>query len=360
MINTFRPCCRFPLDELGQYPTTDDVIQQGSKAFNNPFMIQLRQDMTNGTPRPECQKCYLEEKSGIVSMRQKGNKAFESKQKDLNFENLEFLEISLDNLCNLECRMCESTFSTKLLSRDKILYTKGFEEYKPINLSYKTLSVMDSLDLNDLKFVKMLGGEPLISPTLPKFLDKIPHPENVDLYIVTNATHIPEKQILERFYKFKSVKFTFSLDGIFKFNDYQRVGSNFKKTFANAKKLGSLFPQTHSIHSVYSVINLLGFEESTNWFSNETDFEKSVDLVSNNVLSAYHSPEWYKEAILSSISQTNPYRDYIQNLFQQYHRYDESKWKKLLEFVKITDSYYETNIIDINPLLAKEVYNLNC
>lgn len=355
MINTFRPCCRFPLNESNLYPTTDDVIRLGKKAFNNSFMIQLRQDMLDGTPRTECQKCYVEEKSGILSMRQKGNTAFESQQINLEFEHLEFLEISLDNLCNLECRMCESTFSTKLFARDKILYDRGFLEYKPINLNYKTLEVMNSLDLTRLKLVKMLGGEPLLSPTLPKFLDKIPRADKIDLFIVTNATTVPNQVVLDKLARFKSVKFTFSLDGIYKFNDYQRVGSNFEKSFENARVLAKIFPQSHSIHSVYSSLNFLGFDQSTLWFDQNTEFEKSIDIVANNILSPYHAPDWFRDAVLDSIGNYNPYKKYIENLFNEYHSYDKEKWNRLLEFIKTTDQLYKTNIADINPLLAKEI-----
>jgi hypothetical protein len=65
MVNTFRPCCRFPFDENNQYPTTDQVILYGKQAFNNNFLTNLRKDMLEGIPRNECKKCYVEEKSNM-------------------------------------------------------------------------------------------------------------------------------------------------------------------------------------------------------------------------------------------------------------------------------------------------------
>ncbi len=53
MIDTFRPCCRFPLDQDNQYPTTDDILSKGQSAFNNDFLKTLRQDMLEGKPRAE-------------------------------------------------------------------------------------------------------------------------------------------------------------------------------------------------------------------------------------------------------------------------------------------------------------------
>lgn len=355
MVNTFRPCCRFPFDENNKYPTTEQVLTQGQKAFNNPFMIQLRKDMLDGVSRAECQKCYVEERSGIVSMRQKGNAALHTNFTNLEFEHLEFLEVSLDNLCNLECKMCESTFSTRLYSRDKLLQEQNIQGFNPVKLQYKTLELMDSLDLGHLRMIKMLGGEPLISPNLLKFLEKIPTPNNVDLFIVTNATTIPDSIVLEKFKQFKSVRFMFSIDGIYKFNDYQRVGSNFETTISNASTLGNLFSQNHNIHSTYSVLNIVGVEESTNWFNKNISFEKSIDIVANNILSPYYAPNKYIEQVLDSISKTNPYKSYIENSFNQHHAYDETKWLELLKFVKITDNLYGTKILDVNPFIANEV-----
>ncbi len=357
MVNTFRPCCRFPFDDKNQYPTTDQVLLKGQQALNNAFMTDLRKDMLDGVKRSECSKCYVEEESGIKSMRQKGNEALSSECKSVEFENLEFLEISLDNLCNLECRMCESTFSTKLQQRDKFLQNNGFY-IQPINVRYKTLEMMDKFDLTHLKAIKMLGGEPLISPNLLKFLDKIPYPHLVDLFIVTNATTIPNETVLEKFNQFKSVKFTFSIDGIYQFNDYQRVGSSFESSIGNSLFLSQMYQNNHSIHSVYSSLNIFGLNDSVEWFEKYMTLGLSIDIVSCNFLSPYNSPTWYAEAILDHISPTNSFKNYVSNLFDQYHNYQPEEWNKFLKFVKLTDDMYNTDIGKINPLLKNELDKL--
>lgn len=359
MINTFRPCCRFPLDDSNQYPTTDDVLAQGESAFNNKFLIKLRQDMLAGTPRTECTKCYVEENSNLVSMRQKGLEHFSAKALDRNFERLEFLEISLDNLCNLECRMCNSQFSTKLKNRDMILADNGLIQYQPKSVQYKTLEIMDALDLNDLKLIKLLGGEPLISPNLILFLNKIPYPENVDLLIITNATTIPPSFVLQKLKTFKSVRFDFSIDGIFQFNDYQRVGSNFEKIISNTLQLTQHFPNAHYVHSVFSSLNIIGLDASINWLEKHLQFSISIDIVSNNITSPFHAPDWYKEIIIEQIPVSNSFHLYVKNLFTEKHKYDEEKWHQFLQFCKITDNLYTTDISKINPFIAKAIQDVN-
>jgi len=355
MIDTFRPCCRFPLDDNGQYPTTDQVIHNGISAFNNEFLNAFRQDLINGKPRKECEKCYVEESSNIESMRQKGNKNLTAITNTLHFDKLEFLEISLDNLCNLECRMCNSRFSTKLYQRDKLLFDNGLHEYRPASPQYKTLQLMDALDLTNLKMIKLLGGEPLISPNLFLFLDKIPYPENVELLIITNATTIPSEKILNKLKTFKSVRFDFSIDGIFQYNDYQRVGSDFETTVSNALHLAKIFPQQHSVHCVFSSVNIIGLNSSTEWFEKYLPFTLSIDVVSNNILSPYIAPDWYRELIIEKIPDDNPYKLYVQNLFEKNHHYDSTEWKKFLDFCQLTDSLYKTDIGKINPEVAKEI-----
>ena len=355
MVNTFRPCCRFPFDENNQYPTTDQVILYGKQAFNNNFLTNLRKDMLEGIERRECEKCYIEERSGAISMRQKGNQEFTANTDTLEFDKLEFLEISIDNLCNLECRMCNSRFSTKLTARDQLLNEYGLDEFSPYKVNYKTIKVMEALDLSDLKMIKLLGGEPLISPNLLQFLDRIPFPQNVDLLIITNATVIPPPNIIERLKEFKSVRFDFSIDGIFEYNNYQRVGSDFDNCHNNAISLSKIFPNEHTIHSVYSSLNIFGLEDSTAWFLKNSPFKNSIDIVSNNILSPFISPKWYADAILESISRSNPNKDYVHHLFENFHDYQESKWHRFLKFVRLTDKLYNTNIQTINPMLKKEL-----
>lgn len=353
MIDTFRPCCRFPFDDNSQYPTTDEIIFKGQTAFDNNFLVQLRKDMLEGKTRNECRKCYIEERSNIISMRQKGNERFTASMKDYNFEKLEFLEISMDNLCNLECRMCNSRFSTKLKNRDKLLFENGLEEYFSNQVKFKTLEIMDALDLANLKMIKMLGGEPLISPNLLLFLNKIPHPENVDLLIITNSTTIPPNDVIDKLKTFKSVRFDFSIDGIFQYNDYQRVGSNFETLISNSLFLAQHFKQEHTIHAVFSSLNIFGLNASIEWFEKHMPFSLTVDIVSNNILSPFISPESYKEEILKSLKDSNSQKKYVTNLFNTIHKHNENKWNDFIKFCKLTDNLYGTDIGEINPILKK-------
>jgi sulfatase maturation enzyme AslB (radical SAM superfamily) len=359
MIDTFRPCCRFPLNQDNQYPTTDDILSKGQSAFNNDFLTTLRQDMLEGKPRVECSKCYIEEQSNVISMRQKGNFQFTSSAVGTGFEKLEFLEISLDNLCNLECRMCNSRFSTKLNKRDELLNQEGLVEFKSNTVKYKTLELMDVLDLRDLKMIKLLGGEPLISPSLVTFLEKIPNPENVEILIITNATTIPSQSTLDKLKTFKSVRFDFSIDGIYQYNDYQRVGSNFETLISNSLFLANYFPNQHSVHSVFSSLNILGLDQSVSWFEKHLPFTLSIDIVSNNILSPFHSPDWYKNLILEKINDSNTFKTYVKNLFDSKHCYDSKKWNEFLKFCRITDNIYDTDITKINPFLAKAIQDVN-
>ena len=83
-----------------------------------------------------------------------------------NFSQVQYIEMSIDNICNLQCQMCNSKFSSKLINRDKLL---GNTVYKKLEPSFRKF---DSVDLSKLEKVKILGGEPFITPNFSKFIDR--------------------------------------------------------------------------------------------------------------------------------------------------------------------------------------------
>ena len=86
-----------------------------------------------------CLKCKKEEDmDNKSSMRQRLNK-------DFSGSNIEFVEISVSNQCNITCRMCGPKFSSKWAEIDKVEVPKQ---------DYSTL--LDSIDLLHCKACKVL------------------------------------------------------------------------------------------------------------------------------------------------------------------------------------------------------------
>ena len=102
------PCCMMMNqveDSRGRYSYFNMGLNEKELAdktpleiFNSPQYEQLRSDLSNGIKNKACSVCWKMEEDGLESFRQcsdlKGG------------EGLFEFDITLSNLCNLACRMC--------------------------------------------------------------------------------------------------------------------------------------------------------------------------------------------------------------------------------------------------------------
>ena len=91
-------------------------------------------------------------------------------------------------------------FSSKLQLRDKFL---GYEVHKKLEPNFKKF---DNTDLSKLVYVKLLGGEPFMTPNFIKFIDYLLErvdPTKVSIEIATNGTVVPSKEVIEKFFFFR-------------------------------------------------------------------------------------------------------------------------------------------------------------
>lgn len=346
------PCCLFNWDHLKEidpnYYTHNDVEKQGlHSAVNQRAFNSIRQDMLNGKYIKGCYKCYDNEKSGSKSMRQQMNEqfTFDQTKLDTNFLSARYIEISLDNTCNLECKMCSSIYSSKLRRRDRLLNnTVAPNEVYDIN-------ILDTVDLDNVKLIKILGGEPLLSKNHLPLLNKFPNISNVTLLYNTNATVIPNQQTVEKMNQAKHLNFIISCDGIYKYNDYQRWGSNFETIIENSETIKKTFNNIEWLVylNVFTLLNLNSYTQTKQWFDNKK-YQHSSEWEHGGVLSAWHAPDWYEEWILTK----NDHPE-VRNYFKR-RKYNSEMWNKFLNLVEITDKMYGTHLEDYNPELAEQLH----
>ena len=83
-----------------------DITQTSFTDYKqSDFYQSVIHDMTDGWAEG-CKKCMKEEQRGHNSLREQMNKNFSGTT------DLEYIEISLSNKCNLACKMCAPTYST--------------------------------------------------------------------------------------------------------------------------------------------------------------------------------------------------------------------------------------------------------
>ena len=257
------PCCSadqdYPMGSI-EKDSIGNILK--SESFN-----QLRSNMLNNMRSKECSRCYAQEDQGIVSSRQKVNK----KWQDLNitfsetldsFTPLE-LDIRLNNICNLRCRMCSGYFSSAIAQEEKELFGNPISALSAMKLRQRNLSIKEILDyVPDSKSIYFAGGEPLIASEHYDILNKLIKANNTDLKIFynTNFTTLQFRNTLvtDMWNKFSDVTVAASLDAIGPVAEYIRHGTQWNAIESNLAQLKEQCP-----HVNFKVASTLGFLNAT-------------------------------------------------------------------------------------------------
>ena len=134
---TLKPCCRYlAVNDAVDNPVNvnlNDLQQNGIAAMNNDYLKKLRQDLLDGVKRVECTKCYqqedatkgLSDRTSLRLFHMRGFDPYIKENYTNEFDQVRYIEMSFDNICNLQCRMCDSKFSSKLQKSPKAKRKKG-------------------------------------------------------------------------------------------------------------------------------------------------------------------------------------------------------------------------------------------
>jgi organic radical activating enzyme len=345
-----KPCCRFlsenPTNEFDV--TLEDLSKNGIAAMNSDLFTDIRAKMLAGEQLPGCKKCYSQEadlKSNKRSMRQYFNNEFKIDRTKCTeqFESVRYIEMSIDNICNLQCRICDSKFSSKLQNRDAYLGKQVFKKLEP------NFNKFDAVDLSNLEHIKILGGEPFITPNFEKFVDYIierSKPSDVLLNIATNGTSTPSNSIIEKLKQFKAIYINVSLDSVTRSNDYQRFGSKYDKTLEIAESYEKLMPNsTVSYHVTVSVYTAGALAKTISHFENINRLY-SVDFVRHPPhLSLLYTPKNYNDWVLEQNQDHSVAFGLLTNIFKE-NQYNIKYWGEFLDFTKKLDNYYGIRLTD--------------
>jgi len=156
------------------------------------------------------------------------------------------LDVRNNNLCNLECTICCSYYSSKWAER--------LGENKFVSTEFE-------VDLEDVELIYFAGGEPLINPTHWHILDKIKDPKSVSLQYNSNLGSV--KKIDEYWPRFKKVEVSASMDAIGKLGEYLRYGTKWEKWEENLH-FASKFAKI-SVNPTVSVLNIFHLKEIEDW-----------------------------------------------------------------------------------------------
>ena len=287
------PCCRFK-HSIG---TTDGDLES---VLHSEAYEELRKLSSAGEHISGCEKCYYEESIQHKSLRQEFNEKYKADN-----VGLEYLEIGIDNLCNLTCDGCNSEFSTSWRAKE-------IRETGKANYDYMTIDTIKSVPDTVTK-VLFLGGEPLSTKRHLELLKLIKDPTKVDVVYNTNAMYMPDKENEAIWAKFKSVMFILSIDGVRKVAESVRSGTKWMHVqrfieYITTKKYKLEFNTVIHINNYKDIENITNYVRSFNadWYINVLTYPLLLDIK--------HLPDQEKEYIKNISAKLDlPTKDFIIN-----------------------------------------------
>jgi len=323
-------CCRsHPIGDI-QQNTLEEI-------WNGETIKRIRKQVLTGDRPSECSPCFGLEDQGVESLRQRhiAGKIPEARitlypdavnKMDSNFTmpfEIPTMELKLNNLCNLKCRMCHPGDSTSWNDWGEIKdFYKGsgqiiFDLVDKHNLERKPLldkfednpNWWTSLEKNLPYFrrVEFAGGEPLMDPQHYRILDMLkPYGKNIEIKYATNATTLgisKGRTIHEYWPHFRSVAVNVSIDGIYNVYDYIRGNGDFSVVEKNIRDIQTI-PNINRIVGAVAVqvSNVLTLDKMIEHFLDKLGIVFYTNMVQYpNVLSAQVLPSELKAEAITKL-----------------------------------------------------------
>lgn len=355
------PCCKF--EYLAEDIRKDSWLDYKVQNLNSLDGILVSDKWKDFRQRmlkediAECSHCWRQENSKITSLRTESNKT-KIKQKNI----IQSLEISLDTTCNMMCRICKPSQSSKWASADRVLKELTKIDSSRYNKSIVDMSTKDHLqrvifnsNLKNLRLIKINGGEPFYSKNLVPLLDKIEKDagiKNVQLEFNTNGSIFPNKEILDMLSMAKKIKIEFSIDATDKLAEVIRYGQSWKTIQKTIRKWLAYFSDaTFTIHTTISLLNLNHLNNLIH-FTNNLNLNWTYDFLTGpDYLSVYQLPKRYREHLFNVTDQK--YKTLLYNELITPQKIP-SKFNNFLKSCEILDGYYGNSFEEVNS----EIYNL--
>ena len=241
--------------------------------WNSEVMTRIRRHVLIGERPKECEPCFSLEDQGVESLRMRHiagkipearinlyPDALDKMSHDFTmpFE-IPTMELKLNNLCNLACRMCHPMDSTSWTDWNEV---KQFYKQEG-NIMYALVEDLNlenkphldkfqdnpewwaSLEklLPHFRRVEFAGGEPLMDPQHYRILDMLaPYGNQIEIKYATNLTTLGKggRNIFDYWPKFKSVAVNVSIDGIGDVYEYIRSNASWSELMANLRQIRNI------------------------------------------------------------------------------------------------------------------------
>jgi len=269
-----------------------------------------RDDKLAGIANPLCNMCYHEDDAGSSSKRTRENQKHNT---NISFfktakPSVNSFHISLGNECNLACRMCTPVASSKIAVQEiKAGTFKGAARMNWTEDQNSWEHISDYLcQSEELKFIHLVGGEPLLNPRFEQLIDLLLAANKTDIYLgfTTNGTVFSES-LMHKLNAFRHVDIGISIECTGRLNDLIRQGSTTQIVLDNIelylkhRKEGQVYVTVRTVPSALSVHTL---DDLYRWCA-----DRQIDIMTNMLVRPVyqqikHLPGDVKERLLEQYS----------------------------------------------------------
>jgi sulfatase maturation enzyme AslB (radical SAM superfamily) len=388
-------CCRsYPIGFIQDAPL--------EYHWNSEVMQNIRRQVLRGERPKECEPCFSLEDQGVESLRQRHIEpkipesritlypdAISKMNHDFTMPyEIPTMELKLNNLCNLKCRMCHPMDSTSWNDWNEV---KEFYQ-KENNIMFHIVEEHDlenkpfldkfqdnpewwnSLEKNLPHFrrVEFAGGEPLMDPQHYRILDMLaPYGDQIEIKYATNLSMLGKgaRNIYDYWPKFKSVAVNVSIDGLNESYEYIRGNANWEQLITNIKEIQHITNISRIVGAVtVQVSNVLILDKMIEYFLDDLGIIFHSHRVEYpKVLSAQCLPKELKDIAIERLQNVSlrvhefklvkkqpELLQYTLNQIQDNINYlqarDQSdKWTDTISFNKKLDVSRNQSFVDIIP-----------
>ena len=347
--------------------------------INSQHQIDARHKKLTDQADSLCNMCYHEELLGSSSKRLKENHKSNILQEnfDTSFnsspdypvfkfsednngltDNLypESYHISLGNECNLACRMCNPWASSKIAVQ--MIKEGTYTGSARLNWTQDESAwnhVVDYICATpNLKFVHLIGGEPLMNPKFENLIDRLLVAGKTDIYLgfTTNGT-ISNPSLISKLNAFRHVDIGVSIECWGKLNDYVRQGSDTQTVLDNVDLYLKHRKEAHvyvTLRAVPSALTVHTLDQLYQWcISRKLDVMTNI-LVRPEYQQIKNLPENIKARLLKQYESWSP----MENPFRgesnprdpnRFREHIDSEIMAIIMALKQPSDHEQTNIL---------------
>jgi molybdenum cofactor biosynthesis enzyme MoaA len=316
---------------------------------NNQYLKEVRTSFEQGLEHPGCNACWRQENLHASSLRQVqaqeyqilGAKPFQ--QKLLN------IEVSVGNLCNLSCVMCDEESSSAILAENQRLNisTVNQQEFSWSDTAFDHLEQMLAAAP---RVVNLRGGEPMYNKKILDIINKFPaqHLNSTMLHLSTNATRW-STEWEAALKKFRLVRIMLSVDAVGSLFEYIRYPADFSQVEENIRKITSNSNIKPVIHATVQNLNIGNVGDLVQW-ARDMDIYLMMNLLTYPMhLQITNLPDHLKKQAIDHLEQTlnldhdshirdsiTQYKNVLKNTLE--HPMDHKLWQSFVDKISLRDN----------------------